>query len=124
LILGSKSSATAYLDDHSPEAGAQRTLYAVACKRLILIEASPSVDHGGRLARGTGSLAHEMVCWTSHTAVDRHGLIPVSCLGARAAFGWASRAMAAASLEKPHKSAMEEKRWDQPETREHIRYPK
>jgi hypothetical protein len=33
-------------------AGAQRTLYAVACTRLILIEAPSSAYHGGRLRVG------------------------------------------------------------------------
>jgi hypothetical protein len=52
-----------------------------------------------------------MVCWTSHTAVDKHGLFPVSFMGSRAAFDWASLEMAAEFPEKPHKRAMEEKRW-------------
>jgi hypothetical protein len=64
------------------------------------------------------------VCWKSNTAVDKPCLFPVSFMCARAAFDWASREMAAEFLEKPHKRAMEEKRWDQPETRESIRYPK
>jgi hypothetical protein len=45
-------------------------------------------------------------------------------MGSRAAFDWASLEMAAEFLEKLHKRAMEEKRCDQPETRENIRYPK
>jgi hypothetical protein len=39
----------------------------------------------------------------------------------RAEFDWASLEMAAEFLEKPHKIAMEEERWYQPETRENIR---
>jgi hypothetical protein len=63
----------------------------------------------------------KIVCWTSNTAVDKHDLFPVSCMGARAEFDWATLEMAASFLEKPHKIAMEEKRWYQPETRENIR---
>jgi hypothetical protein len=63
----------------------------------------------------------KMVCWTSNTAVHQHCLFPVSFMGSRAAFDGASREMAAEFLEKPHKIAMEEKRWYQPDTREKIR---
>jgi hypothetical protein len=35
-----------------PEAGAQRTLEAVGCRRLILIEAPSSTDPRGRLVLG------------------------------------------------------------------------
>lgn len=45
-------------------------------------------------------------------------------MGSRAAFYRAALEMAAEFLEKPQYGAMEEKRWDQPETREHIRDPK
>jgi hypothetical protein len=45
-------------------------------------------------------------------------------MGSRAAFDWASLEMAAELLENPQQITMEEKRWDQPETRETIRYPK
>jgi hypothetical protein len=63
----------------------------------------------------------KIVCWMSHTTVDTHCLFSVSCMCARAAFDWASLEMAAEFLEQPQKIAMEEKRWDQPETRENIR---
>jgi len=45
-------------------------------------------------------------------------------MDSRAAFDWASLEMAASFLEKPQQRAMEEKRWDQPETRKNTRYPK
>ena len=35
-----------------PEAAAQRTLEAVGCRRLIMIEASPSAYHDGMLTLG------------------------------------------------------------------------
>jgi hypothetical protein len=53
----------------------------------------------------------KMVCWTSKTAVDKHCLFPVSFRCSRSEFDWASLEMAAEFLEKPHKIAMEEKRW-------------
>jgi hypothetical protein len=71
-----------------------------------------------------GHHGSKMVCWTSNTAVDMQFLFPVSCMGSHAEFDWASLEMAASFLEKPHKIAMEEKRWYQPETRENIREPK
>ncbi len=37
------------------EAEAQRTLYAVACTRLIMIEASPSAYHDGMLTLGNAT---------------------------------------------------------------------
>jgi hypothetical protein len=40
------------------EAGAQRTLEAVACTPLVMIEASPSAYRGGMLALGK-ALTHE-----------------------------------------------------------------
>jgi hypothetical protein len=66
----------------------------------------------------------KIVDWTSNTAVDKHCLSPVSFMGSRAAFDWASLEMAAEFLDKPQQIAMEEKSWYQPETRETIRYPK
>jgi hypothetical protein len=68
-----------------------------------------------------GHHAIKIVCWTSNTAVDKHCLFPVSCMCSHAEFDWASLDVAASFLEKPHKIAMEEKRWYQPETRENIR---
>jgi hypothetical protein len=42
-----------------PEAGAERTLEAVSCKALILMEAPSSAYHGGMLALGKGELANK-----------------------------------------------------------------
>jgi hypothetical protein len=62
-----------------------------------------------------------IVCWKSNTAVDKPGVFPVSLICSCTEFDWASLEMAAEFLEKPHKIAMEEKRWYQPETHEKIR---
>src|SRR5215471_318479 len=40
-----------------PEAGAERTLEGVGCRRLILIEAPSSAYHGGRLRVGNITLS-------------------------------------------------------------------
>jgi hypothetical protein len=37
----------------------------------------------------------KIVCWTSNTAVDKHGLFPVSFMCSRSEFDWASLEMAA-----------------------------
>ncbi len=68
-----------------------------------------------------GHCGINMVCWKRSTAVDKPGVFPVSFMGSRTKFDGASPEMAAESLEKPQQRTMEEKRWDQPETRENIR---
>jgi hypothetical protein len=68
-----------------------------------------------------GHRGSNIVCWTSNTAVDKLCVFPVSFMCSRTEFDGAALEMAAEFLEKPHKRAMEEKRWYQPETREKIR---
>jgi hypothetical protein len=60
-------------------------------------------------------------CWTSHTAVDRHGLFPgvVHVLWLWIQPGCPSDGRRV--LEQPQQRAVEDKRGYQPETREHIR---
>jgi hypothetical protein len=62
-----------------------------------------------------------IVCWKRNTVVDKSCVFPVSFMCSRTEFDGAPREMAAEFLEKPQQIAMEEKRWDQPETRETIR---